>query len=208
MNELDEGDYLSIVEAAVAKQFAQRMPEKELYVDWAQSVAAHGGSYIPCKRDGVMCQVASWFASSTRKRPNPPSIVLKPTVRAGQCWATRPTTGYIVFKLTKPIIPTRFILEHIHHKYTPDYTTAPKKFQVWASNDVSFRSKMFMGEFEYEGYSDSTQAFQLQAVRTDEGTEEEYFSYIRLEMLSNRGAPYTCLYGINVHGTPKIDEHS
>lgn len=67
-------------------------------------------------------------------------LILQPDVHAGQCWAFKGESGYLVIQLAVPIRPTAFSLEHIPKSLstTGKIDSAPRDFEVYVSQTMCF----------------------------------------------------------------------
>lgn len=65
-------------------------------------------------------------------------LILQPDVHAGQCWAFKGESGYLVIQLAVPIRPTAFSLEHIPKSLstTGKIDSAPRDFEVYVSQTL------------------------------------------------------------------------
>ena len=68
----------------------------------------------------------NWGAPS-----EPPSSVIQPNVNRGKCWPMAGTSGSIGIRVSSPIIPTLFHLEHISKLAATDLLSAPKEISIW-----------------------------------------------------------------------------
>ena len=59
-----------------------------------------------------------------------PRTAIQPGVMPGECWAFKGHEGYLVIKLSMPMKPTRFSMEHIPKSLSPNgkIDSAPKDF--------------------------------------------------------------------------------
>ena len=145
------------------------------------------------------------FMSAFGKSNNPRSA-LQPGVLPGECWAFRGSRGHLLIQLSRPIIPTRFSLEHIPRSLSPNgkIDSAPKNFTVFGFSDDGIGAEpVEMGAFMYETEEESP-ALQFFPAELSSEHSETYFTHVELTIESNHGhVNYTCLYRFRVHGTPK-----
>lgn len=132
-----------------------------------------------------------WYSS------NSPRIVIQPEVHPGQCWAFKGTQGYLVIKLSVPVRPTAFSMEHIPKKLslTGSIDSAPKDFSVLGLKSETDVEGKLLGTFMYNKDGDPLQYFYVK------DAEPDIYPIIELRILSNHGhMDYTCLYRFRVHG--------
>eukprot|EP00172_Hildenbrandia_rubra_P003828 Plantae.Rhodophyta-Hildenbrandia_rubra.ctg6639.p1 GENE.Plantae.Rhodophyta-Hildenbrandia_rubra.ctg6639~~Plantae.Rhodophyta-Hildenbrandia_rubra.ctg6639.p1 ORF type:complete len:519 (+),score=74.13 Plantae.Rhodophyta-Hildenbrandia_rubra.ctg6639:262-1818(+) len=126
--------------------------------------------------------------------PKPPSVAFTPGTTPGKCWAFSESTGSVTVRLARPIVPTGFTMEHTPASSAFSVDSAPRIFRVLGLGLTS-REGMIIGQWEYkkgEGYGH----MQSWAVKH----WEVPIRAVRLEILSNQGADFTCLYRFRVHG--------
>lgn len=177
--------------------------DKTEMVDYA--LAAAGGivvdsseSFLPAPGSGM----ANWLKRLTLQS-KPPKTVIESGMDVGSCWPMAGSEGFVSIALRQPILPTHVSLEHISHLIAPDYSTTPKKFKVTgvqqkSEDDAPAETvETVLGEFEYVHGSEQLQTFELVG-----GAKDETFNLVRIDILSNGGADYTCLYRVRVHGIP------
>lgn len=77
-----------------------------------------------------------WFASSLKRRPNPPVAALTHWNEMGDCWcaARSPEMGHAQLAIITEhkIVPHNFIIEHVPAIGRQGKTSAPKSFELWA----------------------------------------------------------------------------
>ncbi|XP_023210317.1 SUN domain-containing protein 2-like isoform X3 [Centruroides sculpturatus] len=130
-------------------------------------------------------------------RTNSPRTVIQPDVHPGQCWAFKGTQGYLVIKLSVPIRPTAFSIEHIPKQLslTGSIDSAPKDFSVYGLKTEMDLDGKLLGTFTYNKDGDPLQYFYVK------DPEPEVYPIVELRILSNHGhMDYTCLYRFRVHG--------
>ncbi|XP_040852359.1 SUN domain-containing protein 1-like [Ochotona curzoniae] len=134
-----------------------------------------------------------WYFSQS------PRVVIQPDIYPGNCWAFKGSQGYLVVRLSMPIWPTTFTLEHIPKALAPtgNIASAPKDFAVYGLESEYQEEGQLLGQFTYDQDGDSLQMFRV-LPRPDKA-----FQMVELRILSNWGHPeYTCLYRFRVHGDP------
>src|SRR5690606_33279769 len=121
-----------------------------------------------------------------------PSTILDPDTSLGNCWAFTGSTGYVVVQLSNPVIPEAFSIDHVHESISPDFSSAPREFQVVGYEFDSTDGKV-LGKFEYKKGKGAVQTFPVK--------EEKSFLIYKLHILSNYGnKDFTCLYRLRIHG--------
>ncbi|XP_058536375.1 SUN domain-containing protein 1 isoform X6 [Ochotona princeps] len=134
-----------------------------------------------------------WYFSQS------PRVVIQPDIYPGNCWAFKGSQGYLVVRLSMPIWPATFTLEHIPKALAPtgNIASAPKDFAVYGLESEYQEEGQLLGRFTYDQDGDSLQMFHV-LPRPDKA-----FQMVELRILSNWGHPeYTCLYRFRVHGEP------
>nr|CAD7393356.1 unnamed protein product [Timema cristinae] len=134
------------------------------------------------------------FLSST----NSPSVIIKPGMSPGECWAFRGSQGSVVIQLAALIHISSFTLEHIPRSLAIQgrIDSAPKDFSVWGLSHENDMDPLKLGTYMYLQNSTSLQFFNVQS------TNAPPFNIVELKVDSNHGhLEYTCLYRFRVHGT-------
>ncbi|XP_006859862.1 PREDICTED: SUN domain-containing protein 1 isoform X1 [Chrysochloris asiatica] len=134
-----------------------------------------------------------WYFSQS------PRVVIQPDIYPGNCWAFKGSQGYLVVRLSMPIYPTTFTLEHIPKTLSPtgNITSAPKDFAVYGLDSEYQEEGQPLGQFTYDQDGESLQMFHTLK------RPEKAFQIVELRIFSNWGHPeYTCLYRFRVHGEP------
>ena len=126
-----------------------------------------------------------------------PRTAIQPGIMPGECWAFKGHEGFLVVKLSMPMKPTRFSIEHIPKSLSPNgqIDSAPKDFTVVGLTQEQDPSPEDLGKFTYDDQGEPLQFF-------DVANPREYaFAFVELRILSNHGNDkYTCLYRFRVHG--------
>ncbi|XP_062041595.1 SUN domain-containing protein 1 isoform X3 [Lepus europaeus] len=134
-----------------------------------------------------------WYFSQS------PRVVIQPDIYPGNCWAFRGSQGYLVVRLSMPVWPATFTLEHIPKTLAPtgSIASAPKDFAVYGLENEYQEEGQLLGQFTYDQEGDSLQMFPVPE------RPDRTFQIVELRILSNWGHPeYTCLYRFRVHGEP------
>nr|CAI5857224.1 unnamed protein product [Callosobruchus analis] len=123
-----------------------------------------------------------------------PDAMLHADMSPGHCWAIKGSQGGAVIKLLGRVKVDAVTVEHISKNISPtgEVTSAPKEFVVLGMRNAKDRG-VRLGTFTYEAGGRLVQTFPI--------SNDYYFEYIQLEVLSNHGNPeYTCIYRFRVHG--------
>nr|CAD7451889.1 unnamed protein product [Timema tahoe] len=134
------------------------------------------------------------FLSST----NSPSVIIKPGMSPGECWAFRGSQGSVVIQLAALIHISSFTMEHIPRSLAIQgrIDSAPKDFSVWGLSHENDMDPLKLGAYMYLQNSTSLQFFNVQSTNTPP------FNIVELKVDSNHGhLEYTCLYRFRVHGS-------
>lgn len=151
-----------------------------------------------------------------------PNEALRPSLAPGHCWPMSGSAGRITVQLSRPVVPSRFTVDHAHRSVALRADTAPRSCEVWvcttklwdaiarlAVSRVSLLSPQGypsglesqprrLAVFEYMLDGPASQTF----VALPSAVRGEAFSHIQLRVLSNHGsAGYTCLYRFRVAGS-------
>ncbi|KAF2068859.1 hypothetical protein CYY_009818 [Polysphondylium violaceum] len=137
----------------------------------------------------------SWFIPTPK--PNPPETILDPKVITGSCWGFEGGNGTVVIKLSERIRITEVTLEHISPNIAHHINSSPKEFRVIGLKNISDHGTD-LGVFTY----DTSKNRHLQTFEVLNNVEEQTFSHVVLQVLSNYGYKYTCVYRFRVHGYP------
>ncbi|KAK7925798.1 hypothetical protein WMY93_008108 [Mugilogobius chulae] len=113
----------------------------------------------------------------------------------GHCWPMEGSTGQVFIQLAQKIHISHVTLAHITKELSPigQIYTAPRKFSTYGLREIG-GDEYKLGTYEYSDTGDSFQTFQIQ------DHADEMFKFVRLEIESNYGSNYTCLYNFRVHG--------
>ncbi|XP_053672211.1 SUN domain-containing protein 3-like [Anopheles nili] len=115
------------------------------------------------------------------------------------CYVLHSSSGSIVFKLVTSIYLSAITIEHIPQQVIPfetDVYSAIKEFSIWGMS-TSKAKKVYLGTFLFD-YANSF----LQTMYVKSELETPSFQFIQLDIHSNYGESYTCIYRIRIHGTP------
>merc|ERR1712004_398544 len=127
-----------------------------------------------------------------------PRTAIQPGVMPGECWAFKGSQGFLVIKLSMPMKPTRFSLEHIPKSLSPNgrIDSAPKVFQVFGLEIDKDSQPQELGRYTYDQAGEPLQFFPV------ENEVERPLALVELRILDNHGHDeYTCLYRFRVHGS-------
>lgn len=127
-----------------------------------------------------------------------PRTAIQPGVMPGECWAFKGHEGYLVIKLSMPMKPTRFSMEHIPKSLSPNgkIDSAPKDFVVLGLQEEKDANPEVLGRYTYDHNGEPLQFFNVDQIRS------YTFKYVELHILNNHGQEkYTCLYRFRVHGS-------
>lgn len=127
--------------------------------------------------------------------PKPPTVAFTPGTTPGECWSFPGDHGSVTVRLARPIVPTGFTMEHTPASSAFSIKSAPRIFRV-VGLDLTSRQGVLLGQWEYkngEGYG-HMQSWEVES-------SEIPIRAVRLEILSNYRAEFTCLYRFRVHGT-------
>lgn len=93
---------------------------------------------------------------------NPPNVILHPDNTVGNCWAFPGTTGHVAIKLSHPIIPESFSLDHIDPSIAFQFESCPKVFGVWGLQNETDSHPKKLGQYEYKKNEGTVQTFEVQ----------------------------------------------
>ncbi|KAF0971768.1 hypothetical protein FDP41_009991 [Naegleria fowleri] len=131
-----------------------------------------------------------WPLFSSIKRPD---IILTTDTTIGNCWPMKGGSGFVVIELASPIIPTAFSIDHVPRSLTPNFSSAPRQFTVFAYESSTSLAKLHT--FEYDIKGPATQTFYI----VEKVTRK--YQRFRFQISSNYGNHlYTCLYRLRIHG--------
>uniref|UniRef100_A0A8R1HRU3 SUN domain-containing protein n=1 Tax=Caenorhabditis japonica TaxID=281687 RepID=A0A8R1HRU3_CAEJA len=119
------------------------------------------------------------------------------TLFPGECWCFKGSHGYIAVSLSHYIDVSSISYEHIGKEVVPggDRSSAPKTILIWAYKHIDdLASRALIGSYTYNLDSTTLQFFPAQ------NTPPFPVKFIELEVTSNYGAEFTCLYRLRVHG--------
>ena len=102
---------------------------------------------------------------------------------------------YIIFKLRARIHINGITIEYIHPNLLQNDTgSAPKEMSLELSKDGYHYYPYQNQTLLYNPYDGSSKYFEL------ETPTKQRYKYVKLNVVSNHGADYTCLYRVQVHG--------
>ncbi|EFO99395.1 CRE-UNC-84 protein [Caenorhabditis remanei] len=115
----------------------------------------------------------------------------------GECWCFKDGRGYIAVELSHYIDVSSISYEHIGKEVAPEgnRSSAPRGVLVWAYKQIDdLESRVLIGDYTYDLDGPPLQFFLAK--------HKPNFpvKFVELEVTSNYGAPFTCLYRLRVHG--------
>uniref|UniRef100_A0A913HCW7 SUN domain-containing protein n=1 Tax=Strongyloides stercoralis TaxID=6248 RepID=A0A913HCW7_STRER len=116
----------------------------------------------------------------------------------GECWCFEGSKGYLTISLSRPIHITNISYEHVPVSLIPtkEAFSAPKEIKFWSFEDVKNQeTKTDLGTFTYDISQKPLQFFTISPSYKNLITP-----IVEMEVLSNYGASFTCLYRLRVHG--------
>eukprot|EP01127_Copromyxa_protea_P020268 TRINITY_DN6750_c0_g1_i1.p1 TRINITY_DN6750_c0_g1~~TRINITY_DN6750_c0_g1_i1.p1 ORF type:complete len:591 (-),score=123.13 TRINITY_DN6750_c0_g1_i1:27-1799(-) len=134
-----------------------------------------------------------------------PEQIINPSLNPGECWPFPGDKGNVTIALAKPVTITEVTLDYIPASIAVQpRKAAPRDFEVYGINrsmetgEFSEPALLYTGVFEVKQDDISSTpprtTFQIPA-------SEVTYSHVRLRILSNYGATYTCIYRFRVHST-------
>nr|XP_029715544.1 SUN domain-containing protein 2-like [Aedes albopictus] len=122
----------------------------------------------------------------------------------GHCQAFYGSSAVIVIQLMAKLFIDGITIEHTPSNKVPDVSSqsAMKKFSIWGSNSTMKTTEdFFFGEFIFDVEEDFLQSYNFST------RSSSPYRFIKMVVLSNHGADYTCIYRIRVHGTLSQKHH-
>ncbi|XP_040170334.1 SUN domain-containing protein 3 [Anopheles arabiensis] len=120
----------------------------------------------------------------------------------GTCFALEGSSGSIVIKLVKSVALNAITIEHIPKSALPvrtDVYSALKEFSVWGINNPESTGKeIYFGTYTFDYMTTFLETFELDLDQPVSGVR-----FVRVDIHSNHGEKFTCIYRIRVHGTPE-----
>ncbi|XP_065078786.1 SUN domain-containing protein 2 [Ochlerotatus camptorhynchus] len=116
----------------------------------------------------------------------------------GNCQAFYGSSAVIVIKLMGKVLIDGVTVEHTPRSPISDLSSqsAMKKFSIWGTNSDSTGSDdFFFGNFEFDVLADFLETYNFTSMSS------VAYQKLRISVLSNHGADYTCIYRVRVHGT-------
>ncbi|XP_055539424.1 SUN domain-containing protein 2 [Wyeomyia smithii] len=109
------------------------------------------------------------------------------------------SVGSVVMKLFGPVFIEGVTVEHVSQNVLPNSSveSAMKKFQVFGMSDSALKGSghFLYGSFIFDPAADFIQYFNFSS------QSPVSYQYIKINVESNHGAEYTCIYRLRVHGT-------
>ncbi|XP_058168737.1 SUN domain-containing protein 3 [Anopheles ziemanni] len=117
----------------------------------------------------------------------------------GTCYAFPGNSGYVVLKLMGNVVLDGITIEHIPLHSNPKKMksySALKEFSVVGMKKLGDRNtETYLGTFTFSYDNDFLETFTLTS------DPPIPVRYVRVEIHSNHGENYTCIYRIRIHGT-------
>jgi SUN domain-containing protein 1/2 len=170
--------------------------------------AAHysGGDVVYASQNELVRESDHLFSSlfDSYLPTKPPQVMLRGDTTPGNCWPMAGSNGWAVVRLRDTISISSVSIEHVPASITPRNGTAPKGLRVWGLDGVTqptgatpegFPRTELLCEFEY---SLESNPLQEHACVSAAGKTHRF---VGLEVLSNHGASFTCMYRFRVHGS-------
>ena len=127
-----------------------------------------------------------------------PEEAINQKVEFGDCFAFDGDQGNLTVRLERPIRPTAITLEHLNKAYGSEGgKSAPRSFVLWGYVDEKDLKSEDGGQVLVEGEYDITSADTIQTFRGLSG--DGLYEFTRLQVNSNYGQKYTCVYRFRVH---------
>jgi hypothetical protein len=136
------------------------------------------------------------FLALRRAVAMPPEVALSPDNTVGNCYAFAGVQGRFAVRLAAPVHVSAISIDHVAASVSYDQSSAPRKFRVLGFEDAHASGKPIqLGEFEYTlaGGSSVVQTFAVARAAVP-------IRAVVLDIESNHGAKFTCLYRFRVHG--------
>ncbi|ULT84822.1 hypothetical protein L3Y34_013481 [Caenorhabditis briggsae] len=115
----------------------------------------------------------------------------------GECWCFKDGRGYIAVELSHFIDVSSISYEHIGKEVAPEgnRSSAPKGVLVWAYKQIDdLSTRVLIGDYTYDLDGPPLQFFMAKH------KPDFPVKFVELEVTSNYGAQFTCLYRLRVHG--------
>ncbi|EDQ87986.1 uncharacterized protein MONBRDRAFT_33018 [Monosiga brevicollis MX1] len=126
--------------------------------------------------------------------------MLSDSMEPKQCWAFRGAAATALIQLAAPTHVESVALSHVAQAALPashNQSSAPRRFRVWAAGNSAAPAMPAAHKMLLEADFDparSPQSFAIPAVHQHEAR------FIKLEIQSNHGNEYTCVYSFQVNG--------
>lgn len=79
----------------------------------------------------------------------------------GNCWAFSGSEGRLTVRLSKPIRPIAFTLEHVPKSINPNIVSAPRKVSVYGLSDTTNTgARRLLSSYSYDIDGPSVQTFE------------------------------------------------
>ncbi|KAL3814327.1 hypothetical protein ACJIZ3_015595 [Penstemon smallii] len=122
----------------------------------------------------------------------------------GKCLALDGGSGFVEIKLGSAIFPEAVTLEHVDESVTHSRKSAPRQCSVsgWLRRGkdatgvkVDPKKKFLLAEFMYD-----LEKRNLQTYKVVDSASSNLVDTVRLDVRSNYGGAFTCIYRLRVHG--------
>ncbi|KAJ5078592.1 sad1/unc-84-like protein-related [Anaeramoeba ignava] len=136
---------------------------------------------------------------SVLKNPklNHPELALNPNNAIGNCFGFWGDKGFLAVRLFRKIIPTQITIEHVPKAVSPDFSSAPKDFSIFAYSNSFDSDPIFLGNFTFV-FDDS---YLPQTFNIPDNLQVP-IEVVKFDFNSNYGKEFTCVYRVRVHGNP------
>eukprot|EP01084_Bolivina_argentea_P021401 39763_1 len=124
---------------------------------------------------------------------------VKPTGRIGDCTPLKQNDNqnvYIILRLRQSMFVNGITIEYIRPSLAQNkITSAPKNMTLELSQDGYHYYKAFSGYLLYNPLVDGAKKYFEFSVKT-----KHKYQFAKLNVLSNHGAEYSCIYRVQIHG--------
>lgn len=200
-NCVTQADVMEMVRNRLRLKTADDVGLRDFALDQNNGTIVHDKTtpaYNP-QSDGLVNSISSFLGKVLHDNSSFPELAISQGVAKGECFAFEGGVGNLTVRLGKPIHAGAVTIEHLNKIYgTLGGTSAPRAFTVWGFRDAPSLhrgqgTRLLDGEYILDDLDI------IQTFREVNPAATQPVSFVTLEVKSNWGSEYTCLYRFRVH---------
>lgn len=194
-----------VIDESVARLHADQTDKADYALYALGARVLYASSSMMLARTPNMLQKLLGVEGSKVPQKRVETMMMQGNMKPGECWPMEGPQGFALLSLKQPITVESFSIEHPLKGVNPCVDSTPKTVKLYGINgDLDPKSRMLETddldkdllatlEYDINGYS-------LQEAAVQSPSKEHQL--VLMEVESNYGAEYTCLYRLRIHGQP------